>query len=330
MGNAVLNMTKAKSIFEDNVTAMSLNFDNGKITAKSKHFYSDQMSKIYANNKSENISADVINRIPSSDVVAVLAFNYSPTGLKEVLKLTGLDAMADMYLEKINFSIDDFVKANKGEVLLAVTDPKAKMDTMNFGGETHVYPLKPDMNVLFATSVKDKASFEKMVTLIWDLSKQVRKGGDEAKPGISYKLENNWFAVSNIAEYTDKFLAGGKNKFSFTDKITGHPMGLYIDLQRIIKFAGSMSKDSSAANKTIYDASLNMWQDITAKGGDYNDKSSESEFEINLVDKNTNSLKQLNQYIDKIAILADSKKKMKEAALKDIEVNEAPPAPKEK
>jgi hypothetical protein len=192
--------------------------------------------------------------------------------------------------------------------------------------------------------VKDKAAFDKMVTLIWDLSKQFGKGekGDKDNsdkpgiPGISYKLENNWFAVSNSAEYTDKFLAGGKNKFPFTDKITGHPMGMYIDLQKIIKFAGSMSKDEeSATSKEIYDASLNMWQDITAKGGDYKDKSSESEFEINLVDKNTNSLKQLNQYIDKLSVLvvhSDKKMAIKEVTIEDIksELPPAPPAPKEK
>jgi hypothetical protein len=328
-GNPMLNMTKASTIFEGNITAMSLNFENGKITAKSKHYFNDQMAKIHSDNKPENVSADVINRIPSSDVVAVLAFNYSPQAFKEVLKVTGLDTYADMFLGKVDFSIDDFVKANKGEMLLAVCDPVAKMDTMKMGNEVHAYPGRPDAKILFATSVKDKASFEKMVTLLWDLSKQIRKGDDNSSiPGISYKLENNWFAVSNSAEYTDKFLAGGKNKFAFTDKITGHPMGLYIDLQRIIKFAGSMSKESTA-NKAIYDASLNMWQDITAKGGDYKDKSSESEFEINLVDKNTNSLKQLNQYFDKIGELMHEKMKMKERVVKDEEVKDPPPpAPK--
>jgi hypothetical protein len=213
------------------------------------------------------------------------------------------------------------------------------MDTMNFGGMTRVYPGKPDMKVLFATSVNDKASFEKMVTLIWDLSKQFRKGGDDednkddaAKAGINYKLENNWFAVSNSAEYTDKFLAGGNNKFAFTDKITGHPIGIYVDLQRILKFSGTMAPDSSS--KVAIDESLKMWQDITAKGGDYKNKSIEFEFEINLVDKNTNSLKQLNQYIDKLATFSNSRKRMsiKEVTIEDLKEEESkvPPPPKEK
>jgi hypothetical protein len=84
--------------------------------------------------------------------------------------------------------------------------------------------------------------------------------------------------------------------------------------------------------------SLNMWQDILAKGGDFKDKASEFEFEINLVDKNTNSLKQLNQYMDKMAALKEEKManlKIKEVTLEDIKkanegMKEAPPAPKKK
>lgn len=339
MANAMIPGVKMGVLLEDNISTMSLNFDNGKITAKSKQYYNDDLNKVYANNKPENVTADVINRIPSSDPVAVMAFNYSPKALKDLLQVIGVNAMADAFLAKVDFSIDDFVKANKGEVLVAVSDPVAKMDTMNLGGMTKVYPGKPDMKVLFATSVKDKVSFEKMVTLIWDFSKKFRGSENEedndsviAKSGINYKLENNWFALSNSAEYTDKFLAGGNNKFAFTDKITGHPIGIYVDLQRILKFSATMAPDSSS--KVALDESLKMWQDITAKGGDYKNKSIEFEFEINLVDKNTNSLKQLNQYADKLATFANSKRRMniKEVTLEDIKEEESkvPPAPKEK
>ena len=303
-----------------------------KIIAKTKHYYGEEWSKLLANNRPTSITADVINRIPSSDVVAVMAFNYSPTGLKEMLRLFGVDVMADAYLARLNYSIDEFVKANKGEVVIAVTDPKVKMDSMPMGGKMQVRPSRPDVNILFATAVKDKAAFEKMVTLLWDVSKQITGRGGAADdkpgiPGINYKLENNWFAVSNSPDYADKFLAGGNSNLPFVNKITGHPMGIYIDLQRIIKFAGSMVNDSSS-NKLLYEASLNMWQDVTATGGDFKDKSSEGQFEINLVDKNTNSLKQLNQYLDKVSTFMGARKKERAEKLKSamMENTTDPPA----
>ena len=80
------------------------------------------------------------------------------------------------------------------------------------------------------------------------------------------------------------------------DKISGHPFGLYIDIQKIIKSTESSVTDSSG--KAAMTASANMWQDVIATGGTYKDKAIDFQFEINLVDKNTNSLKQLNQYIN--------------------------------
>ncbi|MDP4263741.1 MAG: DUF4836 family protein [Bacteroidota bacterium] len=326
MNNAVSSMMKVNTMLENNIMAVSLNFDNGRITAKSKHYHSDEMNKILSDNKPEPVSAAVINRIPSSNVVAVLAFNYSPNSLKEILKMTGMDAMADMFLAKINFSIDDFVKANKGEVLLSFSDPTTvnAPDNTDHKNEApgSVPRMKTGMKVLFATAVNDKGAFEKMVTLGWDLSKQFRRNDDgTGKPEISYKVENNWFAASNSQEYTDKFLAGGNSKLPFVDKITGHPIGIYIDLQKILPFAQSLHKKDSSSGKTAAaDASLNIWQDIVGKGGDYKDKASEFEFEINLMDKNTNSLKQLNQYVDKMATLRKEKMQagIKEVTLEDI------------
>src|SRR5207253_343217 len=148
-------------------------------------------------------------------------------------------------------------------------------------------------------------------------------------PGITYKLENNWFAVSNSQEFADKFLAGGNSNLPFVSRITGHPMGVYIDLQRIIKLAGSMAKDSSDG-KAVYDASIAMWQDVLATGGDYKDKSSEGQFEINMVDKNTNSLKQLNQYLDKISSFLKMKKEHKDNAMYDSAPLMVPPPPQRK
>jgi hypothetical protein len=316
-------------LFKGNISTASLNFDNGKIAVNSKQYYGDEMSKFLADYKAAPISADVINRIPSNNVVGVLAFNYPPKGLQQFLKTLGVDGMANGFLSKLNYSIDEFVKANKGEVILAVSDytMATKQDTIVYGNgeKPYIYTsTKPDMKVLFATSVNDKASFEKLITLAWEST----KGMTEGMPAISYKLENNWFAASNSAEQTDKFLAGGNNKLPFVDKIAGHPIGMYLDLQKIIQTtAPTMGEDSST--KVAVDVSLKMWQDVVGSGGEYKDKSIEFTFDINLVDKSTNSLKQLNQYADKLAALKGAERKRYEAdGQTDAPAVEA--APKEK
>jgi hypothetical protein len=330
MGGGMMSMMKVGSLMKDNVYAISFNFDNGKIAIKSKNYYGEEMSKILAKYKPKPVSADVINRIPSQNIVGVMAFNYSPEGIKEFLKLSGMDAMADMFLAKTDFTLDDFIKAGGGEILLAFSDLNftthpGTIETGKGGMEMGTSPKK-DMKVLFASSVNDKAAFEKLITMAWDFSKKMGRSGDSS--GITYKVENNWFAASNSAEYKDKFLAGGNNKLPFVDKIAGHPMGVYIDLQKILQAAATMAAgDTSGGKAAVIDASLKMWQDVVATGGDFKDRSSEFEMNINLVDKNTNSLKQLNQYIDKVGSLHEEMKRsaMKKRVLRDEEVPNPPP-----
>lgn len=318
----VASFLKLEILMEGNVSAASLNFDNGKIGVKSKTYYNDQMSKLLEANKPGPLSTEMINRIPSGNVAGVIAFNYPPKGVQELLKLINADGVANAYLSKMGYSIDEFVKANKGDVLLAVSDIAmvTKQDTLNYGNgmKPYVYTsTKPDLKVLFATSVNDKAAFDKLVTIAWEAT----KGMTDKFPPISYKLENNWFAASNSPEFTDKFLAGGSSKLPFVDKISGHPFGMYVDLNKIVNAMGSGATDS--IGKEMLALNLQTWQDITATGGDYKDKAVNFELEVNFVDKNTNSLKQLNQFADKIYLLT---KKRKEAYARSWERTEDAPA----
>lgn len=60
----------------------------------------------------------------------------------------------------------------------------------------------------------------------------------------------------------------------------------------------------------MYEASLKMWDNLIATGGKFNDGGISQHVEINLVDKSTNSLKQLNNYLGTISVL-DRKKNIR-------------------
>lgn len=305
----VLSMMKLNVLLDDNISASSFNFDNGKITMDAKQYYGKEMSKLLSAYRSKPVSTDVVNRIPSSDVIGALVFNYPPEGIKEFLKVIGMDGMAGMLTAQTGFNIDDFIKATKGDLLLVVSDVemKEKTDTVQLydGGSSVHTSTKPDAKVLFATSVNDKAAFEKLIGLAATQMKKNPMG----KPGeITYKLENNWFAAGNSADYVNKFLSGSNNKSAIADKISGHPIGLFLDLQKIFQIAAADAKDTIA--KAGIDAALKTWQDIVATGGEYEDKAIKFHAEINMVDKTTNSLKQLNIFLNQMSILyADKLKK---------------------
>lgn len=99
----------------------------------------------------KNISNEMIKRIPSKDIAVLVAMNFQPGGLKEFIRIMGLEGFANMGAGFLGFTIDDFIKAIKGDILLSVSE--ITRDT--FG--------KPFPVILFSSSIADKASFEKLI-----------------------------------------------------------------------------------------------------------------------------------------------------------------------
>jgi hypothetical protein len=319
MVGGVMSMMKLNSLFEGNVSASTLNFDAGKITMKSKQYYGEELTELIKKYEPKPVTADVINRIPSQNVIGAFVMNYPPEGWKAFIKMAGFDGMINAFLGKYNYNFDELMAACKGQMLIAATDFTIKQEKQTFEGTDYTYTSnKPDVKMLFALSVNNKASFDKLIGIAQ--SEMNNEAGQKALSQISYKVNNDWFAISNSAETVDRFLAGGNNKLPFTDKISGHPFGLYIDIQKIMKSAQPTATDASSLS--AFEASMKLWQDVVMTGGEIKDGAVTAEFTVNLIDKKTNSLKQINQYIEQLAAL----KKSQQAGVEDIKVEEIPMA----
>jgi hypothetical protein len=298
MPAGMLSMLKLDKYFKGAVGATTLNFDNGKISVRSRGYYNSEMAALLKKYEGDNLNTNFVERLPSDNVVAVMAMNYKPEGLKEFLKLGGLDGLVNGFLGEVGITLDDFIKANKGDLVLALTDFQMKEYTVNLGeGSEPFKGTKPDVNILFVSSIGEKAAFDKLIEVGKKLGGQMR-----TDTSVFYNMNNEVFVLGNNKHSVDQYVAGGKKNFPFVSKINSHPIGLYVDLQKFITAFSTMpSTDSSKAAITA--ASLAMWQDVVATGGEFKDGGMVQDLEINLVDKNTNSLKQLSQYADKLAVL---------------------------
>lgn len=301
MGGGMMSMMKINTLFEGSISAATLSFDEGKISMKTKQYYGKEMNDLIKKYEPKPVSADVINRIPSQNIIGAFVMNYPPEGIKAFLQATGFDGLANGFLGKYNYSLDEFITAYKGQLVFAATDLEVKQVKQPFEGMNQPYiSARPDIKILFALSVNNKAAFEKLIGIATS-----QEGAKQSLSKVFYKVNTDWFAVSNSSETVDKFLAGGNNKLPFADKISGHPFGMYIDIQKIMKASGSFIKDSSGV--TALNASIKLWQDVVATGGEYKNGGMTGEVVVNLVDKKTNSLKQLNQYFEQLAALKKSK-----------------------
>ncbi|WP_207512002.1 DUF4836 family protein [Longitalea luteola] len=297
----LLSVLKMNVLFEGNAYGAALNFDNGKITLKSKAFYNKDMKALMEKYAGGKVTDAMINRIPSKNVVAVFAFKYPPQGLIDLFKLMGVDGIVNGFLGGEGFSTEEFVKANKGDVLLSVSDFEIKPTETTFtdpetGDPVTLKNETPNANILFATSVNEKPAFDKLFGI---LQTKVQQLSPAITSKVHFQLNNEWFAAGNSPEQVNGFLKGGNNQLPFTSRISGKLFGGYINVQQILKNTAPAITDSSA--KVAMDLSVRMWQDIYMTSGGLKNGAFEGEAEINLVDKSTNSLKQLNKYLDAIS-----------------------------
>ena len=324
-GLKMLNLDIDK-LYKGNITTAAVNFENGKIQIESKSYASKEITELWKKYGSK-LDESMIKRLPAKDVALVVAMSFKPEGIKELVKLMGVEGYANMGLAFMGFTLDDFVKANKGDIVFAISDFK-KPDTTAGGMEAvSAFSLPNKPTFLFAASVGDKDAFNKLMKAGERLGQTMGHISDSgSQNNIAFDNNGSYFAIGNSKENVDKFVTGGSNNFDFLSKISGQSFGGYINIQYILKsFASEAEKDSSA--KAAYDASVAFWDNAYMKGGDYSDGGMPASYEINLMDKNTNSLKQLNQYFGKLSAIAkkEKEKRKNEMAGMNDDIKFTPP-----
>ena len=206
----------------------------GKSDVKQKGYAGKEFTDFLKKYSGGNINTDMIKTIPSQNVFGVFAMNFKPEGIKELIKLTGMDGFLNMYTGQMGFNLDDFVKANKGDLMLAVTDFKMKTDSCLIQ-MTRAMPIQvfseARSEFLFSVAIGDKPSFQKLI----DAGKKITGEMGKNDTSISYGQNDKVFAISNHQHFLNDYLAGNSNnKFDFTDKFSGHPINIFIDIHKIL------------------------------------------------------------------------------------------------
>ena len=315
---AMVNLDK---LYKGNITTFAASFDNGKITMNGHSYAGEDLAKLYKKYGGGKVNEDMLKRIPGKDIVAVAGLNFKPEGIKELLKMLGLDGFANVGLVKgLGFSMDDFIKANKGDIAFGISDLQLKTDTssnrMNMDNDLPINSrMKPDFNFIFSAAIGDKDAFNKLINAGKKLGDKFVN--DKNLP-IAYNSNGNYFVLSNSKENADQYLSGTDASADFISKISGQAFGAFLNIQAAMKpFINEASKDS--VDKAMYDATLKMWDNVLWKGGDIEDGAITQNIEINLLDKTTNSLKQLNQYTSELGKLQKEKQKKQKEDLMAFE-----------
>jgi hypothetical protein len=296
---AMASMANLSKLYDGAITVGTLNFENGKIDVDVKSYGGKEMTDLYKKYNGSSIDKTMLQNIPSQNVAGVFAFNFKPEGIKEFLKLLNMDGLVNLGAGQIGFNLDDFIKANKGDILIAATDVVKKSEGLGM-----------DAKFIFATSIGDKTSFNKII----DAGKKLggpmlgatsSTASDAAK--LAFNTNDKYFVFSNDKVNADKFLAGSTAAApSYVDKIIGGPFGGFVNFQYLLNNIET-KPGTDSASIAMQTATAKMWDNMVLNGGNFKDGGITQHWEVNLMDKSTNSLKQLNTYIGFMAAM-DKKK----------------------
>jgi len=285
-------MANLNKLYEGAITTATVNFENGKINLDAKSYGGKEITDLYKKYSGKNIDKQMLKNIPSKNLAGLFAFNFKPEGVKEFLKILNMDGLINLGAAQVGFNLDDFIKANKGDILIAVTD--IKQDTL----------VGQNADFIFAASINDKTSFNKII----DAGKKFGGPmlGDNNK--YSYNVNDKYFVFTNNKTVTGTYIAGTANtSFDFMDKISGGPFNGFVNFQYILNNMKPRATADSL-DVEIYNASIKMWDNLLISGGNFKDGGITQHWEANMMDKNSNSLKQLNSYLGIMSIIQEKKK----------------------
>lgn len=296
----MLGMLKLDVFFKDNYGASTVNFEDGKMELTQKYYSGKELTDFLKKNQGSKINSDMVKNIPTQNMLGLFALNFKPGAIQDLIKLTGTDGLANMFLQQSGFSLDDFSKANNGDMVISFSDFSISKDSIsskdNEGNNVDTYGIpKPQFNFLFSMSVKDKAMFQKIVDGLKKLSNGL---GEDSS--ISIQLTDKYFTISNHKNFADQYIKGDQNnKFDFLNNLEGHPLGFYLDIHKMLSVINLDKMQDSSFNEAI-DQSLKLWDKAITTSGDIKGDAFITHSEVTLLDQKTNSLKQLNNYLNEL------------------------------
>lgn len=273
------NMDK---FYKDNFNAFTIRFQNGQIKGESIYYTNRELTRVIQKNFSKPINKDIVNKLDERKLAALYFFNMKPEGIKEIIDIQGLTGLVNMGAMIAGFSIDDVVKAFKGDFVFALSDLER--------GEKGI----PNGNYLFAGTIKEKAAFNQVFAGIDKLLGL--SVGSESSKKIYHEVLGNYFAIGNRTTSVKRYLATKSSPIPAWEKLKGYPTGGFFNLQYLLNTY--QPTDSSKSLQTIYNLNKEMWNNLYVYGGRSKNGGTLHSFEFNLMDKNTNSLRQLNQFFN--------------------------------
>lgn len=286
--NKLMEMVKKKAMKDKNAIPMpphgtrlytltALRFDAGKIAMLTTTKVPQDSMKNYRILNSRPLDTDLINRLPGKATLGMVNLHFDPAYLREFMEKSGLHKTFDSALSSKGLTINDVIKAFKGDFLIAGMQPATLPDTG-----------KANPNIFFVTTI-DPGAF---MTLVGKL-KLDSAGNLMGKMKTVYTLRDNILVVGKDKTLTDEYFsttAVHSSNDLVNDRVRTNTFSLAVDVKAIIAFMQAIYPNPTPKTQQLLHF-LGALDRLTYTAGGMQDGLLESYFELKMADASENSLR---------------------------------------
>jgi hypothetical protein len=258
-----LSLPKLPELLQDNYTANTFNFDEGKITATSAIYPNKTIAAILKTYHGSSVNLSMLENYPSNDIDMALLINFNPQVIDALLKEMEVGSLGDVFLDKIGLKTNDLYKIFKGDISFTLSDFSWKSNS-----DSALLKSKPNLKYLFNATVGDTAVLHKLLNKAVEL-------GFIVKENNSYQLKRTFNPLGLYVNINDKniIIAANEdvyqkymaqtNKSNINSEIINQmkdkSAAAYIDLEKLF---GAISTSSSQKNDSTLIKLRDNFKDI--------------------------------------------------------------------
>lgn len=331
-----LNLPKLQELLKDNYSSATFNFEDGKIVAKSQTYTNPMLSSILKKYAGPTVNMSALEKYPSQNINGAMLASFNPELFNGLLTELQVGPMIDGFLAGQGLTSADIFKALKGEINVVVSDftvaPK-QVTYQGFDGKPQTYTsTMPSAKLIFTANIGNKQAFDKLMEKAVQTGFAAKtangysNGPSMGATGLYLMVDDkNFVLASDSATYAA--YAAGSNKAKIDadvlSKFKGKSTAAFIDFTSL--FTSAIASVNDEAGKKALTLANATFKNVVATSDNFDGKSVNSYFEVNMINTKQNSLVSTVNFInDMFNVFKEERKKKQEAydtqsqTLKDV------------
>lgn len=302
MESMPIQLPKVKELFENNYTAATINFEDGKIVMDSKSYTSAALRDMFKKYPSPKTDLSLIETYPSSNINGFASLSFNPELISAIIKYLEVGGMIDGFMTNMmgaNYTYNDMVKILKGDIAVVMSDFKMPEPNAEGMTEENGAPFKFLMNM----PVGDAAQMNKLMDKLVE-KQMITKVNGEYKliPSIAMLGFHLSADGKNIIIASDSLLAtqykAKTGKASLGSDVTkdfnGKNMVMYVNIESILN--GIPMNPNEKEMMALMPKAKETFKDMKGYSEYNNGKYTEGHFEFRMKNEKQNSLTSLLEF----------------------------------